>query len=92
MTVDPIPSSSVHKNRSINNSLRYPKLAMNPFQKIQVERFRLDFLLKCRGIKRPPPSLRCTGFKALEEEERIDMISKVETTVLNKAIEKRRNV
>ena len=88
--MDSIPSSSVQQSRSLNKHLRYPKLAMNPFQKIQVERFRLNFFLTCRGIKRPPPSLRCSGINVFEEEERIQLISKFETVVLNKAIEKKK--
>ena len=90
MTVNNPPSSTVQQNGSTNTGSSYSMLALNPFQRIQVERFRLKFLLNCRGLKRPPPSLRCTGFKALSEEQRITLISRVETTVLEEAIKNKK--
>ena len=65
-------------------------LSTNTFQKVQIEKYRLNFLLNCRKLKRPPPSLRCTGFRALDEEERITMISEVETKSLSHAIKKKK--
>ena len=65
-------------------------LSKTVLQKVQIEKLRLDFLSKCRLRKRPPPTLRCTGFKALNEEERIKMISEAETRSLLKAIEKKK--
>ena len=89
-TVEHLPSSAVHSHRSTNNGSRHHTLVLNPFQRIQVERFRLNYLLCCRGNKRPPPSLRCTGFKALKEDQRIAMISRTETVVLEQAIENKK--
>ena len=34
---------------------------------------------RCTILKRPPPTLRCTGFKALDEKRRIELISKLAT-------------
>merc|ERR1712243_33327 len=90
MTVDSPPNTAVQLLESTNNGSRYSMLALNPFHKIQVERFRLNYLLGCRGNKRPPPSLRCTGFKALNEDQRIAIISRTETTVLEQAIKNKK--
>ena len=86
------PSPTVQNNEQLNSRSNELTLAANPLQKVQIERLRLNFLLSCREIKRPPPSLRCTGFKALEEIERIEVMSKVETIALKKAIEKKKKM
>ena len=85
MTVE-TPMSAVNSCRTRNNHFSSNLLTDNMLQKLQKEKYSLNFLLKCRGLKRPPPSLRCTGFKALDEPERISLISSVETESLKKAI------
>ena len=60
--------------RGIKHS-KFNMLSTTALQKVQIEKLRLDFLLKRRIRKGPPPTLRCTGFKALQEEDRIKMIS-----------------
>ena len=77
---------AVQNNGIRNADFEFNLLTMNMLQKLQIEKYCLNFLLKCRGLKRPPPSLRCTGFKGLEETERIELISSVETDSLRKAI------
>ena len=84
------PSTVVQCKESKNNSSKFKKLAVNTFQQIQIEKFRLNFLLRCREVKRPTPTLRCTGFRALDESDRIKIISEIETTVLLKAIDKKK--
>ena len=69
------PSSSAQPNGTRGENHKFKKLSENTYQKVQIEKYRLTFLLNCRKLKRPPPTLRCTGFKALEEEERIKIIA-----------------
>ena len=89
MTVD-TPIATVHRTRTRNQRFQFNTLTMNSLQKLQVEKIRLTFLLRMRARKRPPPSLRCNGMKALDEPVRIAMISKVETTALCEAIKRKK--
>ena len=80
------PMDTVQINNSRNPRPKFRKLALNSLQKMQTEEIRLSFRLKCRICKRPPPPLRATGFKALNEVERIELLSDMESTALAKAI------
>ena len=57
---------------------------------MEIETFRLLFLQRMRACKRPPPTLRATGFRALDEAVRIQLLSDMETTALAKAIQKKK--
>ena len=85
MTVNTPPSTVLHQETG-NESPKRNTLAQNALQNMQTEQLRLSFLLRCRLRKRPPPSLRCTGFKALDEGIRIKMISDIESIALQNAI------
>ena len=89
MAVD-IPTSSVQRLNNLNSNSKFTKLAVNTLQRKQIESMRLSFLLRCRELKRPPPSLRCTGFSALAENERIELLSEAESASLSKAIAKKK--
>ena len=80
------PMDTVQSYQTKNKSSMFKKLAENPLQKMQIETYRLTFLLNCRGLKRPPCTLRATGFKALNEVERIQILSDMESAALQKAI------
>ena len=64
-------------------------LGYNIHQQIQYEKLRLDFLKKCRPLKRPPQSLRISGANALDESDKLILISKLESELLEKAITKK---
>ena len=83
------PMYSAQHRPNKNSCSMFKKLVVNPLQRLQVEKLRLSFLLRCRSLKRPPPSLRCTGFTALGEAERIILLSEAETSSLNKGIAKK---
>ena len=85
--IPPIPLAQPDGTREKHS--KFNKLSTNVHQNAQIEKYKLDFLLEMRTIKRPPPSLRCTGFKALEEEERISLISEIETKSLQNAFPRR---
>ena len=89
MAVDNPNPHALHSTNRAEHS-KYKMLSNDALRKVQIEKLRLDFLLKCRSRKRPPPTLRCTGFKALNEEERIKMISEAETKSLRMAIENKK--
>ena len=84
------PSFTVNQRKNVNENSTFTMLAVNALQQMQIEQYRLSFLLRCRVLKRPPPSLRCTGFKALDENVRIRMISETETVALENAILKKK--
>ena len=84
--VERIPSLPAQCNGTQNKHSKFKMLTENILQKSQIEKFRLNFLHRCTLRKRPPPTLRCTGFKALDEKCRIQMISKLETEALQQAI------
>ena len=86
----PNPPAIIDDNTTRVHSSKFDKLSMNTLQMVQREKFRFNYLLECRKLKRPPPSLRCTGFSALNEEVRISMISDAETRALLKAIESKK--
>ena len=51
------------------------------------------FLVRCKDLKRPPPTLRLNGCNGLIESERIKLISEIETKCLKVAIsEKKRKI
>ena len=85
MTVNTPPSTVLHQE-AVNKSSKGNTLAQNALQNMQIEQLRLSFLLRWRLRKRPPPSLRCNGFKALDEGIRIKMISDIESIALQNAI------
>ena len=63
------------------------------FYKIQVEKMRLMFLVSCKALKRPPPTLRFNGCLGLHDDMRIKLISEMESKSLNKAIvEKKKQI
>ncbi len=55
-------------------------------QQVQYEKLRLDFLKKCRLLKRPPQSLRVSGANALDDGVKLTLLSKLESEILEKAI------
>ena len=56
------PMDDVQQRQTRNGGSKFTKLAVSPLQKMEIETFRLFFLQRMRACKRPPPSLRATGF------------------------------
>ena len=84
------PKDTVQSNTSRKKHPILKKPAENSLQKMQIEAFRLTFLINCKDMKRPPPTLRANGFSALGEVERIQLLSDMETVALNKAITRKK--
>ena len=55
-------------------------------QKLEIEKSRLKFLKDCKKLKRPPPSLRISGAKAITDIIKLPKFSTLETDLLNNAI------
>ena len=75
-------SMQINSNRS-KCRLKPPE---NLIQSLQIEKYRLDFLHKCKYRKRPPQSLRLAGCNGLPNQQKITLISKVESDILFQAI------
>ncbi len=58
-------------------------------QQLQYEKLRLDFLKKCRLLKRPPQSLRVSGANGLDNAVKLALLSKMESEILEKAIQQK---
>lgn len=63
-----------------------PKGKYSPFQKLQIQRKRLDFLRRCVKLKRPPPSLRVRGASSISNNSKLYHFSVLETLMLGEAI------
>ena len=84
-----VPQTSVQnkvKKASCSSRLKLPQ---NLLQTIQIERYRLSFLRKCRQLKRPPQSLRVSGANALLNCLKLPLFSELETKLLLVAIEEK---
>ena len=75
---------SMHSNS--NRRKHRLKPPDNLIQSLQIEKYRLDFLHKCKFRKRSPQSLRLRGGFGLPSQQKITMISKMESEVLLEAI------
>ena len=53
---------------------------------LETSRIRLAFLIKCRRLKRPPPSLRVKPSKLIDKETAIKVCSTAESTILESTI------
>ena len=81
------PASQPQLRQSLSPSKKNPFTPpSNLYQELQLEQYRLEYLKKCKYLKRPPQSLRITGANALSNNNRIQLISQFETTILNRAI------
>ena len=77
-------SSSMQTNSSRRKCrLKPPE---NLIQSLQIEKYRLDFLHKCKYRKRLPQSLRLSGCNGLLNQQKITLISKLESEILFQAI------
>ena len=54
--------------------------------RLQGARLRLSFLIRCRNLKRPPPSLRMKACKLIDKLTAISVCSKAESSILEGAI------
>ena len=73
-----------------NTTSRKPNPPKNLLQELSIEKYRLEYLRKCRFVKRPPQSLRVSGCNALKNE-RISILSETETKTLNTAIKNKQH-
>ena len=80
-------------NNETRNGNHSPNRPENPLQQLQVRRYCLDYLQKCRKLKRPPQSLRASGLNRLPQNTKLQTLSEAETKALCIAIQlkKRRN-
>ena len=62
----------------------------NILQELQIERYRLSYLINCIYLKRPPQSLRLSGANALKTNEKLSMLSSFESKTLSMAIENKK--
>ena len=77
-------NSLMHNNSTFNSSRKKP--SENLLQTLEIKKHCLNFLHRCKYTKRPPQSLRIRGCNALLFQQRISMISKMETEILKQAI------
>ena len=83
--VEVVSEASAFKPRRKNlsnfssNSLMPPT---NIFQELQVERYKLNYLINCKYFKRPPQSLRVSGSNALTAQQKTLLISEFESKAL----------
>ena len=85
MTEQPNPVMYSRRGTTDNHSVSNMS-SLNTLQALQIERYRLTFLINCKSLKRPPPSLRLRGCFALEDIEKIKVISEAESKALLKSI------
>ena len=84
-TSTPQARTLVRSNLSSSNK-RPLTPPQNLLQELQVQRYRLEYLIKCKSLKRPPQTLRLAGAKALNNNDRLILISAFETKTLQSAI------
>ena len=60
-----------------------------PHQQFSIQKYRLKFLRDCVPLKRPPPTLRISGADAIEQQETLQLFSKLESELLQIAIKTR---
>ena len=82
---------SMLPNNQSNTTTMKPNPPTNLLQELTIEKYRLDYLCKCRNRKRPPQSLRVSGCNALKTA-RISILSETETKTLEIAIQNKKQI
>ena len=83
------PTMNSKANRKDILSKSYAEFSS--FRQLQIQRIKLKFLRDCKPLKRPPPSLRIHGASALEDTEKLQLFSELETKLLDAAIKNKIN-
>ena len=77
----------VHKpSGGKNNVLQKPFADYSPSQQVEILCLRLNFLQRCRSLKRPPPTLRIKGASAIPDQSKLYKFSLLESELLDLAI------
>ena len=81
-----VGNSQSHMHRNSNGYLSKPFADYLPYQQLQILKCRLNFLRRCRPLKRPPSSLRINGANVIDSTIRLAKFSQWESELLELGI------